>query len=415
MNVSTIFSTRITRRGTSLDWKRVFQQTDCLLAAVKDDMEAGKTKESTETAIEWLLTFDRKFSEDVFSEYDEEGWMVAMACKDLADIIESAIVSPSTSNEARQVILHDIETLSGCRIYDDYGFLDIKNFIKRIKTHNATGDEALPQLDELIQHERHVGEYDSKLHELVFRKASILRSQGKDEEAEQAILDDIRNVKVCTQYVSELVEKKEYSKAIRVLDLAISQLDNYNWSGESCLVKQKLEIYKTIGNEESVIKTFRELFKNSFGKFEYYKELKARIPAAEWKGDLAQLMSETNFGVMGFCDDSNSKAEIYLAENDLQGLVDYMKHADDSIIDLCRVYVPRLPDDLVAEVIPYYVKAVRKEAERANKSSQYERIAKYIRTLSRWTGGKAPAIDLVYELLSMYPHRPAMRRALANL
>lgn len=201
------------------------------------------------------------------------------------------------------------------------------------------------------------------------------------------------------------------------MDLAISKLEElvYPFYLDDFL-ELKLDIYKAIGDEKNITETILELFKASFGEFKYYKALKERIPAKEWKEYLAKLMAETDFSESLDIDDTNSKAEIYLAENDLQGLADYMKKLDNFyIFNICRIYVPKLPDNLVAEVVPYYADAIREEAEKARGSSHYERIAGYICELSHWKGGSHVAVSLIAEFLAMYSNRPAMNRVLNSL
>lgn len=418
MDVSSIFSlTNSRKRYECLDWKKIFKLTDRLLAVAKDCLKAGNPKETADMAIEWLQTFDKKFDEDIFMEYDEDGWRISETCKEWTEIIESAMSDANTTEEVKQAILNDIEKLSDCGVYWNYGFLDIATFIKRMKANNATGDEALEQLDELIKRERGVNEYNTRLPELVFRKVNILRELGKNEEAEQAILEDIRNRKICEQYVGELVEKKEYDKALCALDVAISKLEEIErLIYMDDFLELKLNIYKTIGDDKNITDTLRELFKASYGDFKYYKALKERIPANEWKEYLAKLMAETDFRESLDENDTNSKAEIFLEENDLQGLADYIKKIDNfEIFDICRIYVPELPDNLIAEVIPYYADAIREEAKEAGGSPHYERIAGYIRELARWKGGRQTAVELIAEFLAMYSNRSAMKRVLNRL
>lgn len=168
MDVSAIFSLNNPRkRYECFDWVKVFKLTDRVLTVAKDYLNAGNPKEAADMAIEWLQTFNEKFDEDIFTEYDEDGLLISETCKKWTEIIESAMSDANTSDDVKQAILNNIEKLSDCKVYWSYGFLDIASFIKRMKANNATGDEALKQLDELIKRERRANEYDSKLPELV--------------------------------------------------------------------------------------------------------------------------------------------------------------------------------------------------------------------------------------------------------
>lgn len=389
------------------DWHAVMEDCDHLFEKALQAFSMGKLNCAVAYPLQWLSCFCNTFTEDSFS-YDNEGTKFSFACEQAIEIIEKVMRSPKADADFKEGVSIELSGIAkDTTIFDDYRFVNLKAFAKRMETMTLSGEDALTNIEELI--EKH--EYGVSLSDLIIQKATILFAMNKDEDAIRFLENNVLEKEVCDYLVGLLIEKHDYNHAIEVLEKAIK-------FGESChtriLLKKEIEIYLSQDRDKEVTDTYRRLFILSNGDIETYKTLKERIPQEEWKGYLDTMMKETTFyySVLG----RNDKAEIIKEEYGDEALFEYLCTVNnDYRLELYSHYATQLAVEYQTRLIPYYMDALRKEATLAKERNQYQRVRSYMERLQELKGSEEAIKILLAEFRELYRRRPSFMRELNRI
>lgn len=401
------------RRYLETDWNNILRDADFFEDKAKRLLKEDKSEEAASISLTWLICFGQGFDEEAFM-YDEEGFIMATHCKEFAQTAATAVQHSCTSMHFRQEAVEMAKQISQCNTYDDYGFLNVNDFVKNIAMSIQSPEEELESLDELIISARRNTSHDTPLPHLAIRRYEILVAKGQADIAMTKLMEDVSNIDVCNFIVNHYLEAKTPIKAIQTLEQAISQL---NWMMDSFeiheLLKQKIEIYKEIGDKQSIIDTYRLLFRTNDGNLEYYHQLKQLIPKEQWPSYLDKLMNDTTFCEFFMEDDPNNKAEILIEEKKIQELATYLLELDDFVaLDAYRQYINKVPTAYLPPIIERYIHLLQQYVDGGTGSSNYENTAQHIRCIMQLPGGKQPALEFVEKLRTHYTNRPALKRVL---
>lgn len=346
------------RRRVDIDWAGILSDGEMFAAKARTLLKADKPMEAASMALQCLYCFGEMFDEEAFV-YDDEGYNTSCTCEDCCKVVEDAMRHKCTTDDFRHKAVDMANKIAGQSTWDDYCFIDGKSFAKRVAMCIQFPEEELQSLDEQIIKERKNSKYDNPLPQLALRRYELLMQLGKKDEAESKILEDISNREVCRYRVGKYIEAKDYTNALKALDLAIAGLPK-EWSDydREQYLKEKLGIYKTIGNDKSILGTYRQLFIVSNGNLDYYHALKALVPKEEWKDYLHKLMEEANADNT-FAFDKNNKAEILIEEGELKALADYLcEVAFFQMPEAYKKYAKYIPQEYIEPVNAHYEECV---------------------------------------------------------
>lgn len=346
------------RRRVDIDWAGILSDGEMFAAKSKALLRSDKPMEAASMALQWLYCFGEMFDEEAFV-YDDEGYNTSCTCKDCCTVVEDAMRHKYTTDDFRHEAVDMANKIAGQSTWDDYCFIDEKSFAKRVAMCIQSPEEELQSLDEQIIKERNNSRYTNQVTQLALRRYELLMQLGKDDEAESKILEDISYREVCHYRVGKYIEAKDYINALKTLDLAIACLPK-EWSDydREQYLKEKLDIYKTIGNDKSILDTYRQLFIVSNGNLNYYHALKALVPKDDWKDYLHKLMEEANTDNT-FAFDKNNKAEILIEEGELKALADYLcEVAFFQMREAYAKYAKYVPQEYIEPVKAHYEECV---------------------------------------------------------
>lgn len=391
------------------DWFGIMEESGELFKKALQALSYGNLNRAVTYPLQWLKCFSEGFTEEAFF-YDDEGTEFSSACRVAMDIIEKVITNTKADAEFKEDVCSELSVIAeSATVFDNYCFVNLKAFAKRMKAVIRPNQEALSIIDELINEE----EYGVSLASLIIQKSTILVSMGKEQESLQFLENNVCETEVCQYLVKILTEKKDYDRTLKVLERALligEDYDKLQW------LRKEIEIFELQGRSEDVINSYRRLFIASEGEFESYKALKKRIPSTEWKSFLKALMNETTFNSCCYLGGKNEKAEILIAENDFPGLLDYMCEVEDyDKLDFYEHYASQLPVDSQKKLMPYYMDAIRKEAESANKRDHYSRVRWHISNLKGLKGSGQSVAILLAEFRELYNRRPAFMDELTRV
>lgn len=396
-------------RYDDTDWYAIMEDRDELFQKAKQALEMGNLRRAVAYPLQWLNDFSEEFTEAAFG-YDDEGAKFGWACEEAMEIIEKVMLHPQADTDFKEEVSDELSMIAEeATVFDDYCFVNLKSFASRMEAMTQSPEKALSTVEALIEK----NEFGVKLSDLIIQKGTILMTMGKYEEALRFWENNVCEENVCSYLVNYLIGKKDYEQALTVLEKAIRQGERYeSWQW----LRKEIEIYETLGQKEQLIATHRRLFIEHGGEFKSYEALKSLIPAEEWKGYLASMMGETNFSDGCWSYNGNMKANILLAEQDLDGLFEYLQQAEGhSVLELYEQYAKKLPSDKQPQLIPNYLKEIRQEASEAKKRDHYSMVRYHISNLKELDGADEAVSNLLSELRELYRRRPAFMDELRKL
>ena len=390
----------------SMDWYAIMDEKDILFQDAEHAFEFGNLRRAVAYSLQWLKRFNEVFTEDAF-DYDDEGVKFEWACDEAMKFIEKVMYNAEADSQLKKDVCKELSALSDTsNVFEKYNFADIKTFAKRMQALTESPEEALATIDGLLEKD---GE---NMNSLILQKFNLLTVMGRGNEALDFLEDNISKDEICSYLVDTLIGLKNYERALCVLEKALKLEDRFL---KSRWLKKEIEIYQTLGDKQQVIVTYRRLFIQNGGSLKVYNELKSMIPVDEWKDYLSGLMNETRFSDYCWGEDGNTKAEIFLAENDRSGLFQYMMQLKYNLHDLYSRYATKLSLEQQTELIPKYVDEIRSEASIAKKRDHYIRVCHYISDLKELHGATEVVEKLTAEFLETYRRRPAFVAELKKL
>lgn len=399
------------RRGNyyeSMGWYTVMNDKDTLFQDAEHSFGFGNLRRAVAYPLQWLRRFNEYFTEDAF-DYDDDGLKFEWACDEAMKLIEKVMYHAEADSQFKEDVCKELCSLSDVwSLFEKYGWADIKMFSQHMKALTESPDEALATIEGLIDK----GGNSACLSGLILQKFNILTATGRGGQALDFLEDNIGKDDICTYLVNTLVDKKDYERALNVLEKALIQDDGFL---SFRYLKKEIEIYELLGDKQRTINAYRRLFIHNGGSMDMYDALKSMIPAEEWKTYLAAMMEETHFSNYCWGSDGNTKAEIFLAENDLDSLFNYMMEMNYNQLEHYSRYAIKLSPEQQTELIPKFVEEIRLKASAAKKRDHYIRVCGYISHLKDLHGSSEVVDQLLNEFMEVYRRRPAFIAELKEL
>ena len=392
----------------SMDWYNIMNDKDILFQDAEHAFEFGNFRRAVAYPLQWLKRFNEEFTEDAF-DYDDEGIQFEWACDEAMKFIEKVMYNAEADSRLKEDVCKELLAFSDAsNVFEKYGFADMKTFAQRMKALTESPEEALVTIEDLINR----AERTAEIKNLILQKYNLLSGMGKGSEALDFLEDNISKDAICSYLVDTLMDKKDYERALSVLEKALKLGDRFLFSR---WMKKKIEIYEILGDKKQVIAVYRRLFIQSAGSLKIYATLKSMIPVNEWKTYLSAMMDETHFSDFCWGEGGNTKAEIFLAENDMDSLFQYMMRSKYDLLNLYSHYAIKLSPEQQTELIPNYVEEIRSEAAIAKKRDHYISVCHYISHLRELYGATEVVNELLTEFLETYRRRPAFIAELKKL
>lgn len=252
-------------------------------------------------------------------------------------------------------------------------------------------------------------EYDITLY--LKHKIELLQKEGKDQEADKLIDDNIYYSDFRKIRVEQRLEQKDYDQATLLLKEGIKIAEQENYSGIVHHWKEQLlSIYKSTNNISELQKISLNLFEDNPGTMEYYRIYKKTIPKNDWPQTCEMIIQKllpkkqkSNFFTGHL---SHNLANIYIEEKMWNRLFDAVK-TDNRIYTISN-YTKYLKADFSNEVINLYKEGILEYAQKTGRDV-YKQLVSYLSKMAALEGGFDEAKLLMIELLEEYKNRPAMK------
>jgi hypothetical protein len=240
------------------------------------------------------------------------------------------------------------------------------------------------------------------------RKIKFYLHLGEKKKAWDLIKENMQIESFRLRVVKRKIEKQKFKTAKKLINDFINaqgkdpeKYFNGTWLGLLLDIAQKEK------DTPSVRKLSYRFIENHF-KIEHYQIYKASFNSAEWTAKREKLFRHYS-GDKYF---SHSAAELLVAENEIERLLNYVEkylYIDD-LERYYKVFAHNYPE----KTLEMFEKALIQYANNNTGRSYYERILSLLKKMSRIKGGKKATSDLVAEFRLHYKNRRAMMEVLSG-
>ena len=218
----------------------------------------------------------------------------------------------------------------------------------------------------------------------------------------KAPIEEIRNfVKKSGGYsIGETLAQVEmeygnYNAAIDLYQKRIAERPNGYWSNEAR--KVLIEIYKKIGDRNKEFEEVTNFLWNNVNIEEAFLQYKSYFTKDEWPAQWEKILSDSRSG----------HAYVWCAEEGRYDLIMDMAEAEYGS-HLVVEYEKKLAALYPERCLMVLIREAKSAVTRANKRSDYRYLARDLKRISKYPGGKEAAVKLAGEFAVEYPRRKAM-------
>jgi hypothetical protein len=234
------------------------------------------------------------------------------------------------------------------------------------------------------------------------RHRLILRFEGEDRAAD--FLEQNINLPLFRKTaIEDALTNKEYDR-VESLALEGEQHDRGMYGLINQWQEARYEAYGLSGQLDKQRNLAMEFILG--GSFDYYKKLKATYPDKDWDsvypGIIKALEEQKGY--------RDNYPAILIEEGEMKKLLDYVKARPAYITKYHRHLLPAFR----GEVDHLFTQHILGEAQRAGNRGSYREVCSLVRQLAN-TGGTEQARQVISNLLTTYPRKPAFREELLKV
>lgn len=396
----------IARKYTGRDGFIPYGETYDFTQEMSEILEKARGTDNLPLALDITLLLLEETMEAFEYADDSDGDIGVLADEALELIGEIAGESRDLDADGQERVFNKlIDQIDGglCGRWDDYrnglleicaGFADVEAFRSKLRA----------QIEHLIRQNAD-NEYKKYSNESMLRILfGIIQEYSTPEESEHFITENLRFPFFREWYMRKFMEAGDFHK---VIDLALEgEAQDEALSGLVFQWKKiRYDAYTQLSLKEEQIKLAKELLLD--GHFEYYSLLKQLI-GGDKKVFYRQLKQE-------LMEQKGWRGErLYLklveAENDLDGLVEYVRQHPDEI----ETYAGRLTERFKDEVLALYQEHIRLAAKASSTRKHYRNVCGIL-TRYKKLAGETHQQQMVDELMTLYSGRPAFLEELSKI
>jgi len=362
-----------------------------------------------EEAMTILLHLIREIGEN-YEEYDDYDGDLAGVCQNTAKLI-AEMIETGLTDDLLKSLMDEIGLLIKNSNYSNYGLANLNGILFSISSKTANFDNAIHIIDEALKIEPDSFRTDS----LVISKIKLLENAGRKEEIEDVVssylyLPEIRKIRL-----EELISKKQYEKALALIDEGINIAEKKKHPGTVTDWKdEKLSVYKSMGNKGKTIELAEDLFITGRESMKYYHILKTVIPTEKWAGYLDDFLCKSgkqkNGGLSG-----HVLAKIYIAEEYWDRLMDYVeKNIHLGKYNSLGEYEPYLEQRYPERMLAFYRSQITDYAAKNVGRGHYKYVSDVLKIMKKYPDGTETVNTLLAHFKSVYANRRAMMEELGK-
>lgn len=233
----------------------------------------------------------------------------------------------------------------------------------------------------------------------------LIKINSSDEHIEKVFRNYCKYTKVRQMYIDSCLRKKEYDKAIGLLDEGISESSEYSGL-VSDYSRQKKEIYLLTENKTAYVEQLWSLvLKHDAGNMEFYRELKAQYSDSEWAEQREKIFKRLPKSV--------DISKYYEEEKQYDRLLECVLKS--SGLYMTEQYRDVLMKDYPEQLLEKYRSELEKMAVNPYGRRYYADMVAIMRRMRKISGGKIVVGQIAEEWREKYRNRLAMMDELSKL
>ncbi len=304
--------------------------------------------------------------------------------------------------------------------YGDYGY-DLFSVFEKLAINLHKADEFLGYIQ--IQTAKLTGRYDSYRREFMIKRLiAFFKATGNLSMAEELFNQNLDIVELRQELVNSLIQRKEYSKAKKLISDGVGIANRKNHPGTVNTWEKVLLHIAVLENNMDQIRqlTKRFAFYNTGFDKTYYRQWRATYNTKEWAvivddliaGILQNVHKESKRwqGSQLFNRDRsvlNKVAPIYIEEGYWDRLLELLRKENN--LDVVLAYHSNLCERYPKDLVNIYLPAIELAGDAASSRSNYADLVRKMKNIIKDIPvHKQDILQVARRLVSKYPRRPAM-------
>ncbi|MCF2445734.1 hypothetical protein L0657_17365 [Dyadobacter sp. CY345] len=354
---------------------------------------------------------------------DDSSGYLGETIADAIFLMQEVATSPVCSHEIKKDLFLFLNKELSKDVYFDYGDFgyDLFNIFRSLAVSLGKTEDFLKSASRIKIDDSEEENDNYRTEYFIKQKLLLFRETGNVPELERLILENLNFVEVRKEYLHELLERKDYISAKKLIAEGISIAESKDHPGTVTEWKRRLlEIAFAEGDLQAIRHyTIEFAFDQGFD-VTYYHAWKNTFQESEREAAffklVAKLTSDINVQAREHLHHSwwspsyhllKMLAPLYVEEKKWESL--YRVVESYPRLDLLFEYLPHLSPRFESELADLFVPALIIEGDKANSRREYANLAyQMLEIIEQMPGSRSKIIEAVQLLRSKYPKRSAM-------
>ncbi|SEJ09308.1 hypothetical protein SAMN04487995_3180 [Dyadobacter koreensis] len=377
-----------------------------------------------------VCTVLSQLAADAVPEIDDSSGYLGDTILDAVLLIQEIAKSTKISSEIKEQLFLFLNEELSKDVYFDYGDFgyELFNTFRYLAIQLGRVEDFLisASRSETNDHEEEEDNYTAEY--FLIQKLLLFRETGNTAEREKLIHENLNFVEVRKELLSELLERKDYISAKKLITEGIVIAENKEHPGTVTEWKRRLLEIAIIEEDIEAIRHYSLQFAFDQGfDCNYYRAWKNTFPESEQEAAffklVAKLTSEINMQAKEHLHHAwwspsyhllKVLAPLYIEEKKWESL--YRVVESYPRLDVLFEYLPYLAVRFESELSDLFIPALILDGEKANSRREYANLAyNMLEIMKQMPGSRSKIIEAAQALREKYPKRSAMIDELKKL
>ena len=380
------------------DAMAVREDLEPLLEEVDYFLKYNNNKAAVKICKDLISTIQQEWEE----QFDEEGDVQVIydeAIEKLEKMLKDKILSTAEKEEL-------FEWYKEESMIENYQNIGLNTSFNVLRNYFVDSKEMLRFNLELLTQKINNSGSDYEKESLTIQKIEILKTAGNLLEMNRVIDENLGFAQVRKLRLESLMTDQDYEQAQVIIKAGIAIAEKQAHHGTLADWKDDLlKIYLLQKNEVLVLSLTEDLLYSGRGNEQknYYKILKEHTDKQLWPTVLDRILRnlKSSSGLLGF---NQLRAEILVEHEMWKLLFEQCKKAG---VNYLVAYEKQLRPQFNLELYQIYLQYIEKEATITHQES-YENVARYMKHLKTFDGGKEKVKELIAQYRILYKRRKNM-------
>lgn len=358
---------------------------------------------------------------------DDSNGSIGSSIENAIELLDKIVEKPNIAFDMKEQVFNFTRNELNKKIYFDYGdFGDgLLSVFKKLAIHLNKSNVFIEYIDQEVA--KLIGKYDNYRKESLQKlKIQFLQELGRNDEAENVILQNMDIVEVRMNEVKKAISKEDYNTAKKLISEGIKIAENKSHSGTVSQWNMELLQIAVLEKDITIVRHFTKhfAFDRGFSK-EYYNQWKATFNEEDWKNEIESHIVQTVEKItkkwkQNYKNDywhpknppiiSSELPSIYITEGYLDRLLALVQIANnlDTTLNYHSELIKKFPTELLNIYIPTLENYGLKVSDRSGYADLVNKMKRVIKDIPEGKQDILSVARSLKERFSTKPRRPAM-------